>query len=323
MQTTNVWKERNKTINNDHLQKIQRRFALGTVLIPTLGVLVTIPLAWYTGVQSLDLWILLGMYLVVVSATEVGLHRHFAHRSFEAKPAVRAILGILGSMAGQGPVIYWAVTHRHHHLNSDRPDDPHSPYVWEGKPMGWWQGLWHSHVGWFFTSKMTNAICFGKDLVQNPLIVKISRLYPLWVLLGIAIPGIIAGAIAGTWLAVLKGCLWGGLVRMCLGQHATWSIGSVAHLWGTQGFDTREQSRNNFLLNIPTLGGGWHNNHHAFPNSAICGWKWWQIDPAGYIIRLLEKLGLVWDVKQPSARLIEARQKVSSDVPVELSAEVQ
>lgn len=318
MQTTQIWRKQSKTIENQKLQNLQRRFALSTVLIPTIGFVAAITLAYFTGISSVEISLLVGMYIITVGATEVGYHRHFAHRSFEAKPALRVILGILGSMAGQGPVIYWAATHRHHHLNSDLPDDPHSPYTHEGKPLGWWQGLWHSHIGWFFTSKMTNAMCFAKDLIQEPAIVKVSQLYVVWVVLGVVIPGVIAFLVTGTLLGTLKGVLWGGFVRMFLGQHATWSIGSIAHIWGNQAFKTREQSRNNFLLTIPTLGGGWHNNHHAFPNSAIAGLEWWQIDPTAWTILVLEKLGLAWNVKRPTERLINSKKNLPFITPSDI-----
>ncbi|MHC5730376.1 MAG: fatty acid desaturase, partial [Nostoc sp.] len=169
-----------------------------------------------TGISSVEIGLLVGMYIVTVGATEVGYHRLFAHRSFEAKPALRVILAILGSMAGQGPVIYWAATHRHHHLHSDLPEDPHSPYIHEGKPLGWWQGLWHSHIGWFFTSKMTNAVFFAKDLVQDTAIVKVSQLYVVWVVLGVVIPGIMGFVLTWSWIGAVKGLLWGGFVRIFL-----------------------------------------------------------------------------------------------------------
>ncbi|MBW4687489.1 MAG: acyl-CoA desaturase [Komarekiella atlantica HA4396-MV6] len=317
-QTVKVWRKKSKTIENQSLQNLQRRFALGTVLVPTIGFVAAIALLWFTGISSVEIGLFVGMYIVTVGATEVGFHRHFAHRSFEAKPTVRAILAILGSMAGQGPVIYWAATHRHHHQHSDLPEDPHSPYIHEGKQLGWWHGLWHSHIGWFFSSKMTNAVFFAKDLIQDPLIVKISQLYLVWIIIGLAIPAVLGGIITWTWMGALKGLLWGGFVRMFVGQHATWSIGSVAHIWGNRAFDTREHSRNNFLLTIPTLGGGWHNNHHAFPNSALAGLEWWQIDPTGWTIQALEKLGLAWDVKRPTQRLINARKKNPSESSVDL-----
>jgi stearoyl-CoA desaturase (delta-9 desaturase) len=101
--------------------------------------------------------------------------------------------------------------------------------------------------------------------------------------------------------------LWGGLARIFLVHHATWSVNSVCHLWGRRPFETHDHSRNNFLLGVLALGEGWHNNHHAFPTSARHGLRWWQIDVSYYFIRLLALLGLAWKVRLPVYRTVAAR----------------
>jgi stearoyl-CoA desaturase (delta-9 desaturase) len=159
-------------------------------------------------------------------------------------------------------------------------------------------GFWHAHVGWLFDGEITNAMRFSKDLLRDPLIVWVNRHYLLWVVLGLAIPAGLGLLWTGTPFGAFQGFLWGGLVRIALNQHATWSIGSLAHIFGDRPFDTgeHEQSRNNIWLALPILGDGWHNNHHAFPHAAISGFRWWQLDPSAWIIRGLEALGLAWNV---------------------------
>ena len=133
---------------------------------------------------------------------------------------------------------------------------------------------------------------------KYPNIVRISNQYWLWVLVGIAAPALVGGLWAGTWLGVLKGALWGGVVRTFVGQHATWGINSFSHRFGSREFDVADKSTNNPIFALLTWG-NWHNNHHAYPRSAKCGLKWWQLDVSWWVILLLEKIGLVYDVKRP------------------------
>lgn len=297
------------TIANPRTQAIQKRFALATITVPFIGSLVAIWLAWHSGVGLLEMGLLLGMYTLTVVGVTVGFHRLFAHRAFEARRSVRIALGILGSMAAQGTLIYWAATHRRHHQYSEQPGDPHSPYIHEGEQLGWLRGLWHSHIGWMLDSKMTNSALFARDLLQDTDIVRVNQLYLVWVTLGLAIPAVLGGIVTGQWIGVLQGFLWGGLVRMFLAHHFIWTSGSTAHMYGSRPFETRDRSTNNIWLAIPNLGEAWHNNHHAFPNSAMFGLEWWQLDFGGWVIRTLEQARLVSAVKVPTREMIEAKKR--------------
>lgn len=297
------------TIVNPRTQAIQRRFALAAITVPFIGSLVAIWLAWHSGVGLLEIGLLLGMYTLTVVGVTVGFHRLFAHRAFEAKRSVRIALGILGSMAAQGTLIYWAATHRRHHQYAEQPEDPHSPYIHEGEQLGWLRGLWHSHIGWMLDSKMTNSGLFARDLLQDPDIVRINQLYLVWVTLGLAIPAVLGGIVTGQWIGVLQGFLWGGLVRIFLAHHFMWTSGSTAHMYGSRPFETRDRSTNNIWLAIPNFGEAWHNNHHAFPNSAMFGLEWWQPDFGGWVIRTLEQARLVSAVKVPTREMIEAKKR--------------
>jgi stearoyl-CoA desaturase (delta-9 desaturase) len=291
---------------NARARRRERRIALVVVLTPFLALVLAIVLLWGRGVGPIELGLLAGMYSLTMTGVMVGFHRHFAHNSFQTTPAVRATLAILGSMGAQGPILYWTAIHRRHHAFADLPGDPHSPHLSGPGVVGWLRGAWHSHIGWLFAGQVTDWSRYILDLLRDRMVYRINRLYFVWVLLGLAIPAALGGLLAWSWEGAGLGLLWGGLVRVCLCQHATWSIGSIAHLFGSAPYDTHthDQSRNNFWIAIPTWGEGWHNNHHAFPYSAMHGLRWWQIDPSGYVIRGLRLVGLAWDVKAPPEHLL-------------------
>src|SRR5262249_15742085 len=149
------------------------------------------------------------------------------------------------------------------------------------------RGLWHAHIGWMRTDRVTNCTLFAHDLLRDPAIRRIHALYVPIVLLGLLLPAGIEGAATGTWYGALEGLLWGGLVGMFMVHHSTWSNASLAHVWGARPYDSGDQAANNWWVAIPTFGASWQNNHHAFPSSAFLGLKWWQVDLAGYFIRAL------------------------------------
>ena len=279
------------------------------ILIPSFGLVVAIALAMRYGISLMEIGLLFSMYVLTSCGITVGYHRLFSHHAFKTNIACQVILGILGSMACQGPLIYWVSSHRRHHQYSDLPGDPHSPYLHKEQSLNSFHGLWHSHMGWTFSHGITNTFLFAKDLLQNPIISKVNQLYYVWVLLGLAIPTLLGGVITWTWMGALKGFLWGGLVRLFLVHHSSWTIGSISHICGDRPFETKDQSRNNIWLAIPTMGESWHNNHHAFPNSAFHGLESWQIDLSGWVIRLLNKIGLAWDVKVPTKLMMEAKKR--------------
>jgi stearoyl-CoA desaturase (Delta-9 desaturase) len=299
------------TIQNDRIQSIQRKIALATVTIPFLGFIVAVITFYYSGISATEIVLLAIMHCLTYIGVTVGFHRYFSHKSFETNTAIKAILAILGSMAAQGPVYYWVAAHRRHHQYSDQSDDPHSPYIHEDEVMKFngFPGFWHAHAGWMISSKLTNYTLFVKDLLKDPLLVKINQLYLLWVALGLVIPAVLGGVFTLTWIGVAKGFLWGGLVRIFLVQHTYWYNGSLTHILGKSDFDSGDESRNNIWMAIPTFGEAWHNNHHTFPSSAIFGFKWWQIDLGGWLLRILEKLGLVRGIMLPTPQMIAAKSK--------------
>jgi stearoyl-CoA desaturase (Delta-9 desaturase) len=210
----------------------------------------------------------------------------------------------------QGPLTQWVTDHRKHHALSDKPGDPHSPHVGHGDGLGGAvRGFVHAHVGWMFTNLgMEQGREYGRDLYEDRLIRRIDRMYLVWVVLTLGLPFAIGYAVGGTWQAGLEGLVWGGLIRIAAYQHATFSVNSICHMFGRKHYVSRDEARNNWLVALLVFGEGWHNNHHAFPASARHGLHRFQFDVSWWVIRGLEKAGLVWDVKVPDAAQRERRR---------------
>ncbi len=285
------------------------------MILPLAGLLTAVLLLWGSGVTWVSLTALVGMYTLSGFGVTVGYHRLFTHRAFETVRPIKYTLAILGSMAVEGPLSHWVATHRRHHQHSDDEHDPHSPHKYGGGVAGILKGFWHAHLGWLFAPKATDLSRYARDIDADPGLRLISRLFPLWVALGIFIPGVFAGLVTQTWEGAALGLLWGGLVRICVVHHATWAINSVCHLWGQQPFASRDESRNNFICGFLAFGEGWHNNHHAFPNSARHGLRWWELDLSFALIRLLERFGLAWQVRQPKPAALAKRRRAQRTDP--------
>lgn len=284
----------------------ERKIAIVTVVVPLIGFIAAIAIQLRHPAGRLDMAMLGVMYACTVIGIGVGYHRLLTHRAFTTHKIVRMILATLGSMAGQGPVLFWVALHRQHHKFSDRPGDPHSPHISGEEPSGWLSGLWHAHVGWMLNPQQRN-LRFVIDLMKEPEMVLVNKCYFHFLLIGIAIPAVIHGVVSHSWGGVLSGLLWGGLVRIFLVHHVTWSINSICHLYGSRPFANRDHSTNNLWLSLLSFGEAWHNNHHAFPQSARHGLQWWQVDINSYFIRCLETVGLAWDVKAPSQERLAAK----------------
>jgi len=275
------------------------RFLTGTITaIPFAALIVVGWQVWNDWLHVSDLIVFAICYVITGLGVTVGFHRHLTHRAFKAKRWVRGTLAAMGSMAIEGPVIAWVADHRKHHAFADVEGDPHSPHVDHGVGLkGALRGLLHAHVGWLFIhTHRGNKQRYAPDLIADPLIRWIDRTFVLWVAVGLLLPFGLGYVIGGTWQAALTGLLWGGAVRMLVVHHVTYSINSLCHFFGRQDFDTGDESRNLAWLAPFTFGEAWHNNHHAFPTSFEHGMRRWQFDPSRFVIRGLEKMGLVWDV---------------------------
>lgn len=302
------------TIRNDELRPQQQRIALVTILGPTLGTALAIWIAFERGFTGLDLGMLVGGVVIGQLFLEVGFHRLLAHRAFETRPWVRALLAVGGSMTGQGRVTHWVANHRRHHVHSDTLHDPHSPFVRarrDGKGeerLGLARGLLHAQWGHMLTDDVPNGTLFARDLNVDPVLRKVNQLYGWIVWAGLLIPALIGFAITGTGQGALSGFLWGGLARMFVVQNVTWSVASASHRFGYAPFDAGDHSKNLWWTALPSFGSGYQNNHHAFPQSAFLGLRWWELDVAAIAIRALAGLRLAWNLNRPTAQELGARR---------------
>jgi stearoyl-CoA desaturase (Delta-9 desaturase) len=286
-----------------------RLVTLAAIIVPFLGLVAAIVFLWGWGFSWVDLALLIGMYGLTALGITVGFHRLFVHRSFETNGVVKFVLAVLGSMAMQAPLFQWVAHHRIHHRHSDTPEDPHSPHHQGEGVLGWLKGLWHAHIGWAFDPDKEGLEHYVLDLRKSPPLRVANALFPLWVALGLLIPAALGGLAAGSWWGAARGLAWGGLARVFLVHHVTWSVNSVCHLWGLRPYKSRDESRDNVVFGVLALGEGWHNTHHAFPTSARHGLRWWQLDLSYWFIRALALAGLAWDVKVPSKEAQEEQQR--------------
>jgi stearoyl-CoA desaturase (Delta-9 desaturase) len=292
----------------------QRAIALavtGLIVIgPVAGLVVAVWRLWGQDVGAADLGLLAFFYLVTGFGVTVGFHRGFTHRSFRARPALRVALAVAGSMSFQGNVIGWVATHRRHHAFTDEPGDPHSPYRYGTGPAGQLRGVLHAHVGWLFGNDPTSQERYAPDLQADPVMRRVSSAFPALCVVSLALPFAAGWAIGGLRGAVLA-LLWGGLVRVFLLQHVTWSVNSLCHLLGSRPFATRRHDRatNLWPLALVSLGDSWHNMHHSDPACARHGVDRGQLDLSAGLIRVLERAGWATCVRWPTqARLVERRR---------------
>ena len=268
--------------------RLERIVLLLLVVLPLAGTGYAMVQLWERLVTWRDVAIMFGMFFVTSIGITIGYHRMLTHRSFAAHPVVRFLFLLFGSMAIQGPAIEWASIHIKHHAHSDEDDDPHSPL----------RSFFHAHVGWFMGGYRADVKTYGAWMLKDPLIVFMSRTFPVWVALSLLIPFLLGG-----W----TGLLWGGLVRIFLNHHITWSVNSVCHTFGSRMFNTDDASRNNWLVGLLAFGEGWHNNHHAFPRSAFHGMRWYPFDLSSLSIWALERTGLAWDVHRVAPERVAQR----------------
>jgi len=269
------------------------------VALPPLAVVTAIVLLWHHAIGPMELGLMIGLYVITAFGITLGYHRMFTHRAFESSAPFRAIVAVLGGMAVEGSVITWVADHRKHHAFTDQQGDPHSPHLSGPGLFGAVRGLWHAHVGWLFeTVGSAERERFAADLVRDRMIRVIDRLFFVWVAVSFLLPFGLGWVIGGSVGAALTALLWGGLVRVFLLHHVTWSINSVCHFFGRRRYDVDDESRNVFWLAPLSMGEAWHHNHHAFPTSAFHGLRFWEriADPTGLLIALLERLGLIWNV---------------------------
>lgn len=244
------------------------------------------------------------LYVLRMFAITGFYHRYFSHKAFRTSRPLQFLFAVAGSTAVQRGPLWWASQHRHHHATSEQAEDAHSPVQ---------HGFFWSHMGWFLSdAHFATRNERVKELAQYPELRFLDRF-------DVIVPVFFALAIfgLGEWLAYTAPQLgtdgwqllvWGFVISTVMLYHATFSVNSLAHTWGSRRYETRDQSRNNPLLALLTLGEGWHNNHHHYPGSARQGFYWWEIDPTWYGLKLLAACGLIWDMKDIPPNMREARR---------------
>lgn len=266
------------------------------VTVPFAGFAAALFFSWRHVVGPADLAILFGMYTVAALGTTVGFHRLLTHRSFQTYKPLEYVFAVLGSLSAEAPAIRWVAIHRKHHACADHSGDPHSPYGFGAGMGASLRGLWHAHVGWLFTGdERPDANRYAPDLVEDRGMALISRAFMAIVIAGLVVPAALGYLLAGVEGA-LTGFLWGGLARIFLFHHVSFSVNSVCHFFGNRRFDTADRSTNVSWLALPSMGDAWHNNHHAFPRSARHGLRRWELDVSALVIGALRRVRLAWNV---------------------------
>ncbi|NBW39782.1 acyl-CoA desaturase [bacterium] len=265
--------------------------------------------ALFTDVSWIALAVCAFLYFIRMFAITGGYHRYFSHRTFKTSRVFQFLLGFLGATSGQKGPIWWSSHHRHHHQHSDQPDDVHSPVV---------SGIYYAHIGWILSRQFIHTRHeLVKDLTKFPEL-KLLDAYN-WIpptalgffcfYLGVALDHFFP-ALGTSGFQML---MWGFFVSTVLLYHGTFCINSFTHLFGSRRFQTTDDSRNNLLLSLITLGEGWHNNHHRYPGSEKQGFYWWEIDITHYILKCLSWFGIVWDLRVPPQRIYDEAKNTSKE----------
>ena len=260
--------------------------------------------AIWTGVSLRAAIIGIVLYWVRMFAVTGGYHRYFSHRTYKTSRWFQFVLGMLATSSIQKGPLWWASKHRHHHKYSDMPEDVHSPRQ---------AGFWYSHVGWITSGDHVHTdLSTVRDLAKFPELVWLTGFH--WVaplLMGIGC------FLAAGWSGLVVGMGWSTVACW----HGTFTINSLTHVLGRRRYPTTDDSRNNWWLALITMGEGWHNNHHYYQSTARQGFYWWEYDVTYYILKALSAVGVVWDLKQPPARVYDPAVRIGGAAVAEGSSD--
>ncbi|MEZ0368410.1 MAG: acyl-CoA desaturase [Candidatus Sericytochromatia bacterium] len=300
-------------IDSEHVQSRETPewwswLVLGLVHAICLGV-------FFVGWSWVALAAALGSYMLRMFAISAFYHRFFSHRTYKTHRWAQFVFAMIGcSTCQQGP-LFWAANHRHHHQYSDQPEDIHSPRQ---------QGFFHSHIGWI--PKQQNApskLGLIPDFNKFPELRWLDQNHIVFPFLLGAAMYFLGWGLESLWPSLgtspLQMLIWGFFVPTVLVWHATFTINSVSHVYGSKRYATDDDSRNNFWFALLTGGEGWHNNHHYYATSVRQGFYWWEIDMTYYVLKAFSKIGLVWDLKYIPAHLKEKHLHKDLDKPIALT----
>ncbi len=262
----------------------------------------------WVGFSWFALCFAIALYVLRMFAITGFYHRYFSHKAFRTSRAFQFVLAVMGATAVQRGPLWWASHHRHHHAYSDEYKDSHSPLQ---------HGFLWSHLGWFLASRnfktQTHRVKELASFTELRLLDRFDVVVPI--LLGLGIYQL------GNWLAIahpelgtngLQLFVWGFIISTVALYHGTFTVNSLAHIYGKRRYATKDHSRNNLLIALLTLGEGWHNNHHHYPASASQGFYWWEIDLTYYGLKLLSALGLIWDLRTVPEHIRESKKTINS-----------
>lgn len=298
--------ERPETVGpTPKVRKSERRLYLEATF-SIIALIHLIPfVAIYTGTRPID-WIVCGvLYFARMFGVTGVYHRYFSHRTYKTSRWFQFVLAFLAETSAQKGALWWASHHRHHHKYSDTEFDTHSPVK---------ESFFYSHIGWLFDDTDDTDWDRIKDFQKYPELVFLNKhwwLPPTLLAVAVFLTLGWSGLIIGFFLSTI--CLW----------HGTFFINSLTHVWGYQDYESGDESRNNFILALITMGEGWHNNHHYYQASTRQGFKWWQIDMTYYILKAMSFVGLVWDIREPPASVVDGTRKLSHVDRLKGKAEAQ
>ncbi|BAY26781.1 DesC1 protein [Calothrix sp. NIES-2100] len=277
--------------------------------IPFISIHIGTLLIFWVGFSWVALITCFALWFIRMFGVTAGYHRYFSHRTYKTTRWFQFILAVIGNSAAQLGPLWWAAHHRHHHHYSDTKQDIHSPIV---------HGFWWSHIGWVMCPKYSQTDEKKvRDFAQYPELQWLNRFHMI-VPIVLAIILTVIGIVFQQYIPQLKTnglqmLAWGFFLSTLLLYHSTFTINSLAHIFGDRRFNTIDSSRNNWFLALITLGEGWHNNHHFYPASERQGFYWWEIDVTHYILTLLAWLGIVWNLRTPPKQIYEQLSLKSAD----------
>ncbi|MCW5656710.1 MAG: acyl-CoA desaturase [Burkholderiaceae bacterium] len=274
-------------------------------LLPFIAIHLGCLAVWWVGVSATAVAVAVALYALRMFAITAFYHRYFSHNAFRTGRVAQFVFALLGASAAQRGPLWWASHHRHHHVHADEHEDSHSALR---------HGLWRSHVGWFMSrANFAPRGALVTALARYPELRFLDRwdvLVPLLLCALLYAAGEAAAALApGSGTSGAQLLVWGFCISTVALYHATFSINSLAHRYGARRYATRDASRNNLWLALLTFGEGWHNNHHHYPAAARQGFYWWEIDLTYYGLKLLQCVGIVWDVREVPAAARDAHPR--------------
>lgn len=283
-----------KSISKNRKQHVSHAISIMSPIVLAFALLNYMPADWPPSLLAL---LLTAIFFTLGSAgLALGLHRYFTHHAFKTSAAGEILLSLLGTWSLQGSIVSWVSDHRRHHRFADQQYDPHSPYANDqGLINNRVAGLFHAHIGWKFTSAVSEENRYVPELLKNPIVMFFSRHYFIVAISGLLAPGLIGWFFGGLEEAI--NCLfWAGCVRAVLIHQLAWAVSSFGHMFGEKIEGALDESRNNILLSVILLGEGLHSYHHQYPTLAMNEPA--KFDVFGHSLVFFERLGLVWDLRK-------------------------